>query len=1458
MFLRLITLRLPFVSVVLILTVFGCVQHLEAATHKWAGPASGGNWSNAANWTNGKPTTGEVGGTIVFFSSNITSTCDIAGLVVDLIQFGGTGNTVNGTAGTTTLGINGNNLVTNIQNDTGTNTLGATLPINFANGAAVLAAVNGGSLTIAGNISGGSNGFVVNNAASATLNLTSATNTYAGATNVEGGKLALNSGGFNTAIPGDLIIGLSSGTANSAIVQLLQSIEIADTSNVTINATGLFDLNNFSETIGTLTVIGGNVTLGTGSLVTNSTVTMTSGSITGASGSLFSLGGDITATSVGSTGASISCNVNLNNTTRTVTVNPGAVQPELTITGVVADGNVTPSGLKKSGTGTLNLLGNAANTFTGTTTVDKGVVQIAAAVGVIIPGALTIGNGVDPANSAILRENIQSSDIAVTSAVTINASGTLDMNTEQDTIGSLTGSGNVLIASSGSLSVGNATSTTFSGSISGNGTFTKIGAGTLALTGNSNAGLLVVNTGTLQLNSSSQNSTTIGGSLKIGAGTGAANSAVVRLFQSNQIGDASAITINSDGVLDMNGFGDVAGAMTINGGNVTLGAGSINLSGILTMAGGSIRATTGSLTLNADLTATSSAASGASIVSSLFLAGIRTFTVNSGSIQPELTVNGAITDFSGSGPSGIFKSGTGTLSLVSAAGNTNTGPTTVDKGVLSMDASVGNIIPGALTIGNNTDPANSATVIEQNSSDLNQNSSLTINASGLLNMNNFSDIVDGLSGTGNLSLSSNSSLKVGFNNGSATFSGVFSGTGTLSKSGTGTQTLASNNTYTGATTVLAGTLVVNGSQSASAVLVQGGTLAGNGSTGAVTLSNSADLSPGVAGPGTLSTGNLTLVSTNTFLADFNTSASGGFDSVSVTGTVSLGGSTLTFNAGPNFAATAGTKIVLIANDGTDAVTGTFKALPEGAMVSVGTQVLSISYAGGTGNDVELTAQNIPPVISAAASAAPSPAGVGQTVTLMATATDANLDTIAYTWSFGDQSNGTGASTTHAYAAPGTYTATVTADDGHGGVVTSSTMVVVNAPAITTAASATPSPANTGQAVSFSVSASDFNPSALTYTWNFGDNSNGTGANTTHTYTVPGTYNISVTVDNGLGGHATSNTSLTVAMSVAPLITSAATASGVEGSSFSFTLTASGTAPITFTTSTLPAGLTLNNGTISGTPTVAGAAQITITAANSAGNATQTLTITISNPAGTTDAGPAFTSSPAANPNPGVSGAPVSFTAAASDADGDLIAYTWNFGDGTSGTGASTTHVYAAPGLYTVVVSASDAAITVSDSLVLGINSVASAPAPGSFGLSKGTLRFDFKKQGDDSLALSGTLVLAPNFKPAGKSVLLDIGGYSHAFTLDAHAKAGDSFNTLKITGKTKKGVFTSTAGKLAIALKKQSLFAAFAPFGFPAGTVAKPGVKVTLTALIDVDGTSLLGTIKLNYVAKDKVNGSAH
>lgn len=85
--------------------------------------------------------------------------------------------------------------------------------------------------------------------------------------------------------------------------------------------------------------------------------------------------------------------------------------------------------------------------------------------------------------------------------------------------------------------------------------------------------------------------------------------------------------------------------------------------------------------------------------------------------------------------------------------------------------------------------------------------------------------------------------------------GAISGTGTLTQQGNGVTTLTGANSYLGTTTVSAGTLLVNGNQSAAtgATTVRAAaTLGGTGTIGGdVTVNDGGILSPGAAGPGAL-------------------------------------------------------------------------------------------------------------------------------------------------------------------------------------------------------------------------------------------------------------------------------------------------------------------------------------------------------------------------------------------------------------------------------------------------------------------------------------------------------------------------------------------------------------------------------------------------------------------------------
>lgn len=189
------------------------------------------------------------------------------------------------------------------------------------------------------------------------------------------------------------------------------------------------------------------------------------------------------------------------------------------------------------------------------------------------------------------------------------------------------------------------------------------------------------------------------------------------------------------------------------------------------------------------------------------------------------------------------------------------------------------------------------------------------------------------------------------------------GSGTLIKQGLGGMNATNNasaTTWFGIVRIDAGFYGVDGNFPASQILLNGGTLAGAGTAGPVSgiRGHAGTISPNQDPtlPGNLTTQQLTLVAGNVDLVQLNGLSAGfTYDQIDVTGSVLLGGSTLSGTLG--FTSAVGDVFRIIDNDGTDAVIGTFLNLPEGSFFFIGAVKFQVSYVGGTGNDVILTHVN---------------------------------------------------------------------------------------------------------------------------------------------------------------------------------------------------------------------------------------------------------------------------------------------------------------------------------------------------------------------------------------------------------------------------------------------------------------------------------------------------------------------
>src|SRR5262249_20340063 len=136
-------------------------------------------------------------------------------------------------------------------------------------------------------------------------------NTFVGDLHVDQGTTELNKAAGVNAVAGGVIVGDGVGSADSAVLLLGNSEQIPNIDPVTINSDGLFNLNNNVQTVGPLTIQGGDITTGTGSLILNADVQVLGSTKTSTASGSLSLGPASRAFNfLPSAGAQLSASVN--------------------------------------------------------------------------------------------------------------------------------------------------------------------------------------------------------------------------------------------------------------------------------------------------------------------------------------------------------------------------------------------------------------------------------------------------------------------------------------------------------------------------------------------------------------------------------------------------------------------------------------------------------------------------------------------------------------------------------------------------------------------------------------------------------------------------------------------------------------------------------------------------------------------------------------------------------------------------------------------------------------------------------------------------------------------------------------------------------------------------------------------------------------------------------------------
>jgi len=364
-------------------------------------------------------------------------------------------------------------------------------------------------------------------------------------------------------------------------------------------------------------------------------------------------------------------------------------------------------------------------------------------------------------------------------------------------------------------------------------------------------------------------------------------------------------------------------------------------------------------------------------------------------------------------------------------------------------------------------------------------------------------------------------------------------------------------------------------------------------------------------------------------------------------------------------------------------------------------------AGQSDTDVRTVTVGANSPLTVSLSASPASAATNQVVLFTATATGSPTSPILdYRFKFDDGTGdvvGTASTTTHRFAAAGVYGVTVTVRDSANRTATGLATVTITASGVgpgnppTPIFTFSPTSPNVNQTVFFNGTGSTTAPGTTitSYAWDFGNGVTASGPTPTHAFNAAGTFVVRLTVTNSAGqsGTTTQNVpvvpvtggGLTARLTVAPnpgntatnFVFDASTSTPGSGSQpiveyrFRFGDGLEEVSPSATTTHRYAA-----NGTYSATVTIRDSANntVTSTAVTVTVNSALQARITATPTTGST-ATSFFFDARTSTPGPGTF----------------LTTYRFTFGDGTfeDSTSPTATHIFTAPGAYTVTVTVRD-------------------------------------------------------------------------------------------------------------------------------------------------------------------------
>jgi autotransporter-associated beta strand protein len=554
----------------------------------------------------------------------------------------------------------------------------------------------------------------------------------------------------------------------------------------------------------------GGTTLNSGTLAVTNTNSLGTGTLTMNGGKLLvpPPGGALTIPNPFSVGgpATITCNRSANFTGQGTLASGGVLRVNGTTTSTFSGPLSGPGTLIADGSVTLS----AANTYTGATIV----------------GDINSGN---------LQQGVVNA-IPATSAVTIANGSTVNLNGFNAAIGSLKGAGSVTFGTGATLTTGgDHTSTTFSGVIGANGSLTKVGMGTLTLTGaNTYGGPTTLMAGVLEVGNSAALGT---GPLILSGGTLQALASITLANPSFTVSGPATLGGSSNITLALPG--------TLTGGNlltVNNTSGTVTLSGAIGGTGGLTKLGTGTLILTSTNTysGTTTLTDGIIEAGSNAALGAGPLALNGGTLRASASIALTNPSFTVGGPATLGGSNNLTLTGAGTLNGSNTLTVNNTSGTVSLSGAIGGtggitkmgagqlVLSGTNTYAGATN-ISSGTLVAGGDNALPSNASVSVGNVGTL-------VFDSGTLTFQLAASLSGAGSVVFSGGTVTVHGSYSVSGSTTVTG-GSVTLDGANPTLGSLTISGnGTFTANSSLNTDSLTLLSGLLSGTGNVTAAIIS----------------------------------------------------------------------------------------------------------------------------------------------------------------------------------------------------------------------------------------------------------------------------------------------------------------------------------------------------------------------------------------------------------------------------------------------------------------------------------------------------------------------------------------------------------------------------------------------------------------------------------------------